>query len=432
MPARADRHRSRIVALSWAVALACALIPLAGCAERAAEASDAAGAAAQADASPASAADAGLPAIEDPEAPPVPLAEAVQGDFEEAILLTGELKAVRATSIVAPETSIFQMRIQFLPEEGTEVKTGDPLVDFDNSALADRAQDLETRILDARTQIAAKQAEIATALLDLELERTQKKHDADRAAVRADISEDVVSRKDAAERRFEADRTRLELTDVEKRIKETASRGKAELDVLVIDKEKLERDLASTRNDLDVLSIKAPLAGLVVYEYREGIQSKFKEGDSVWPGQPIVNLPDLSEMEVLFEVNEVDIPRLVAGMPVAITVDSLPGRAFTGKIVDIPSMAVTRTQGSKVRIFRLRCSLSETLRGEMKPGMSVLGRIDLAPIRNATLVPRASVLERGGRYWMLARDAGGGRPGWVAIEPISRNPLYYRLAEKTS
>src|SRR5262249_39008107 len=46
----------------------------------------------------------------------------VHGDFKEEILLTGELKAVRARTVVAPETSIFQMRIQYMPDEGSEVK----------------------------------------------------------------------------------------------------------------------------------------------------------------------------------------------------------------------------------------------------------------------------------------------------------------------
>jgi multidrug efflux pump subunit AcrA (membrane-fusion protein) len=372
-----------------------------------------------------------LPPILDPDKPPVPWGEPVRGTFEDEILLSGELKAVRATTVVAPETSIFQMRIQYLPDEGVEVKAGDPLVDFDNSALADRALDLETQILDAKTQIAAKQAEIATALLDLELERTQTKHDSDRALVRVEVDPQILSRKDYAERKFDADKAALNLADVDKRIKETKARGQAELDVLIIDKEKLERDLQSVRKDLEVLSVKAPINGLVVYEYQDNSQTKWKEGDSVWPGQPVVNLPDLSEMQVVFEVSEVDVPRLAVGVPVELTVDSLPDRKLAGTIVEVPSMAVTRMQDSKVRIFRVRSSLSETLKGVMKPGMSVLGRIKMEDVPNALLVPRASVVERDGRAFMLAKDAGKGKPGWREIKPVARNARYYQV-EATS
>lgn len=367
----------------------------------------------------------GPPASPSGEAVAASASGAVRGDFEEEILLTGELKAVRARTVVAPETSIFQMRIQYLPDEGTEVKQGQPLVDFDNSALADRVQDLETRILDAETQIAAKQSELAGALMDLEIERTQKKYDSDKATVRAAVEPEVLSRKEYAERQFDKRKAGTELAEVEERIERTKGRGQAELDVLIIDKEKLERDLVSTRKDLEVLSVKAPQDGLVVYEYREGSQLKWKEGDNVWPGQTVVTLPDLSEMEVQFAVNEVDAPRLRVGMPVTITIDSLPDRPLTGRIVEIPSMAVTRDPESTVRIFRVRSTLSETVRGLMKPGMSVLGRVTVDRRSGALLVSRHDVLVEETGYRMVSGKDGDGASR--EIHPTGRNARYYLL-----
>ena len=352
-----------------------------------------------------------------------------RGDFEEQILLTGELKAVRARTIVAPETSIFQMRIQFLPDEGSEVKQGDPLVDFDNTALADRVQDLETRILDAETQIAAKRSELATAMMDLQIEKAQKRYEADRAAARASVDPVVLSRKDYAERQFDGRKTAMERAEVQVRIERTEAKGKSELDVLIIDKEKLERDLVSTRKDLEILSVKAPQDGLVVYEYRDGSQTKWKEGDNVWPGQPVASLPDLSAMEVQFAVSEVDAPRLRVGMPVAITIDSLPERHLSGSIVEIPSMAVTRAPDSSVRIFRVRSTLSETIRGTMKPGMSVLGRVIVDQRAGAFLVARDSVMYDGARYTMPGdgRNASERRE----IRPIGRSARHYLVEADT-
>lgn len=351
----------------------------------------------------------------------------VRGEFLDEVLLTGELQAVRATTILAPETSIFQMRIQYLAEEGSVVHQGDPLVDFDNSALADRVLDLETRILDAETQIAAKRSELATALMDLQIERTEKKYEADRTEVRADVDPEVLSRKEFAEREFDRDKAARQLSEVEERIEMTRSRGQAELDVLVISKEKLERDLVSTRKDLDVLSVKAPIDGLVVYGYQRGSQVKWKEGDSVWPGQPIVELPDLSQMEIQFQVSEVDAHKLSVGMRVTITIDSLPDRSFSGEIVEIPSMAVTRDEESSVRIFRVRSSLSETIAGVMKPGMSVLGRVVVSRHPEALMALRESVLCEGERCEMLVAGAGEAEPAWMEITPVSRNARYYLL-----
>ena len=53
-------------------------------------------------------------------------------------LLRGELRAVRSIAVKAPETNIFQMRIQFMAEEGSQVEPGDPLLDFDRVLFVKR------------------------------------------------------------------------------------------------------------------------------------------------------------------------------------------------------------------------------------------------------------------------------------------------------
>ena len=42
-----------------------------------------------------------------------------------------------------------------MAEEGTIVEAGDPLLDFDNSSLADQVRTLEIQILEAETRIEA-------------------------------------------------------------------------------------------------------------------------------------------------------------------------------------------------------------------------------------------------------------------------------------
>ena len=51
--------------------------------------------------------------------------------------------------------------------------------------------------------------------------------------------------------------------------------------------------------DVDLLTIEAPTDGLVVYASRERSTAKWQEGDSCWPGQTLMRLPDLSEMQVV-------------------------------------------------------------------------------------------------------------------------------------
>jgi multidrug efflux pump subunit AcrA (membrane-fusion protein) len=353
-----------------------------------------------------------------------------RGDFERELLLTGELEAVRSISIKSPQTSIFQMRIQFMAEEGTAVKKGDPILDFDNSSLADRVRELETQILDAEMQIVAKRNELASAMKDLEIQVAERQFEHDRAKVEATIDEAVLSRKEYNERQLTYEKSARELDEIHERIAKTRKSGKADLDVLIIDRDKLRKDLISAENDLEHLSLKAPAEGIVVYEKRRRSTLRFQEGDSCWPGQSIIQLPDLSEMQVEFTVNEVDAPLLEVGVPVRISLDAFPGRELLGEIKHIPSMAVKPTDDSKIAVFRVKASLHDTWVGEMKPGMSVLGRVVVERRENVPLVARHSVRFDGTGYRLQEGPDSTGATDGRTIQPIARNASHYVISEE--
>jgi HlyD family secretion protein len=359
----------------------------------------------------------------------LPAARPVRGGFVKDLLLTGELRAVRSVAIKSPQTSLFQLRITFMAEEGTFVKQGDPILDFDNSSLAAQARELETQILDARMQIVAKQSELASALKDLEIELAEKEYASERTKVEASVDPEVMSRKEYSERELAYAKATRELEETRRRVSLTQERGRAEVDVLRINLDKLERDLLQAQHHLNLLSNKAPADGLVVYETRMGTTLRFQEGDSCWPGQDVIRLPDLSEMEVVFTVSEVDAPLISPGMPVAVSLDAFPGRELTGTVRHVPSMAVKRTDESKLRVFKVVASLAETWVGEMKPGMSVKGRIVLERLENAPLLARDAVGFDGSRYWAWVAE-GGEEADRRPISPIARNALWYLISEE--
>jgi multidrug efflux pump subunit AcrA (membrane-fusion protein) len=350
-----------------------------------------------------------------------------RGTFEESLLLTGSLEAVRSIAVKAPQTSVFQMRIQFMAEEGTQVEEGDPILTFDNSFFADQIDDLENRILDAETQIVSKENELASAKKDLEIEIAEKIFAHDNAALEASVDADVLAAREYAERLFEEEKTRRELADARARLALTEERGEAELDVLRINKQKLEQDLMKAREGLELFSIEAPASGLVVYERRPRTTLKFQEGDSCWPGTTIMRVPDLSEMKVVFDVNEVDAPLLSEGTKVSVSLDSFPGRSLTGTVTHIPSMAVRPDPDSNLRIFRVEATLDETWTGEMKPGMSALGEVVVERREDVLLAPRERVRRIDGEYRLYSDSET-----FVVVEPLARNSRHYALAETDS
>ena len=91
----------------------------------------------------------------------------------------------------------------------------------------------------------------------------------------------------------------------------------------------------------------APMAGLVAVRqnratdfYFPGMQlPDIHEGDTLRPGIPVADILDLSELEVLARVGELDRANLHEGQEVSITLDAVPDQKFRGTIKTMSGMA---------------------------------------------------------------------------------------------
>ena len=90
-------------------------------------------------------------------------------------------------------------------------------------------------------------------------------------------------------------------------------------------------------------------------------------------------------------------------------------------------MAVNRKDDSKVRVFNVKSTLSETRGDLMKPGMSVLGRVVVDHREDVPLARRDRMRFDGERYWLRAGDVTTEE---VEVHPIARNGVYYVLDEE--
>ena len=123
--------------------------------------------------------------------------------------------------------------------------------------------------------------------------------------------------------------------------------------------------VASARKAAADLEIKAPLdatIGAVLIQAGEWAQA----------GQPLLVLIDLDHLTVeTSDLSERDIPRVVLGQAVQVSVDAL-GEELTGKVVLISPLA--ETLGGDV-IYKTTIEL-ETVPAGLLPGMSVDVRFD--------------------------------------------------------
>src|SRR5690242_15354524 len=64
--------------------------------------------------------------------PPVPTLEIKSGEFLDTVQLRGEITAIRSVTISAP-AKVGDLQILKIAADGTQVKPGDPIVEFDKT-----------------------------------------------------------------------------------------------------------------------------------------------------------------------------------------------------------------------------------------------------------------------------------------------------------
>ncbi len=204
--------------------------------------------------------------------------------------------------------------------------------------------------------------------------------------------------KDQAQVRSET--TRLEL----ERMQNMSDRGLAtdrELETArqAYDVNKLEYELAKVRLENHI--VRAPFAGQVTARMVE-------LGQTVSVGAPLVNMADISPLEVRLFLPEKIVSQLKLGQPVDIRPDVQPEPALEGVVHRIAPVVDPGTATMKVTLR------VEDPRGEGRVGSFVRARITTDVHENAIAVPKRSVVNEAGASFVFVAEADSVRK--VAVE----------------
>ncbi len=264
--------------------------------------------------------------------PDLPTADVTRGEFVDTLELRGEIRPLRSVVLSSPMQS-GELQILKLATNGSKVKAGDVVVQFDGTTLQRTIQEKQSELKQANAEIeqANAQARItneqnATALM-------KAKYDIERAKL--DINKgDTVSR-------IENEQAKLALGDAEQRLKELEEKmrsdrtgAEADLSSKLRKREKAIFDLKRAEDGLEKLQLKAPTDGVVnvLPNYRSGnmmgAAPEFRQGDRAWAGAAILELPDLSSVHLLARLDESDRSRLKAGQAASVRIEAVPGNDF--------------------------------------------------------------------------------------------------------
>ncbi len=151
--------------------------------------------------------------------------------------------------------------------------------------------------------------------------------------------------------------------------------------------------LAQTGQALDRIPISAPIGGTV-------LTRKVQEGEYVSEGELLFEVADLSELWLIADVYEDELPLVQIGQPVAITVRGLPGETVEGKVAFIDPVVQSASRTVRVRIDIKNAD------GRLKPGMYARAQIR-KELPEQLAVPAGAVLWSGQRSVVLVKRGEG-------------------------
>ncbi len=362
-----------------------------------------------------------LLASPDPTDPSVE-ARATRGDFVVTVTTSGELRAREAVQITGPpaaqQAGAYQMRISSLVPEGTVVRAGDVVAELDRSALATRLNDVtlalqkaeaqhEQAMLDSTLNLSTAREQIRTMELGLEekrLARDQAQFEGPSVRRGAEIDHERAERA-LAQARMDY-QTRTEQAQAKMR--------------------EVGADLARQQNLLRIVqevmagfTIRAPSPGMVIY-VREWNGRKRTTGSQVAPWDPAVaTLPDLTQMESVTYVNEIDVRRIAAGQSVRISLDADPTKRLTGRVVSVANVGEQRPNAD-AKVFEVKITVLES-DTTLRPGMTTGNAIETLRIPDALSVPLEAIHSEGGVAFVYRR--AGGRLTKQEVETGEMNEL---------
>jgi multidrug efflux pump subunit AcrA (membrane-fusion protein) len=162
---------------------------------------------------------------------------------------------------------------------------------------------------------------------------------------------------------------------------------------------KLELRIEQSRNNvnrngdmLKKLILTTPVEGLVEYAYNRATGKKVTEGDIIWNRRPILNIPDLSKMQVKISVYESDYKRIMPDQKVIIAVDAFPDLNLSGRISRKSPVGKPIRRGNPVKVFDIYATI-DSLKTELQPGLSLTCQVISNEISDTICIPLTSLFE---------------------------------------
>ncbi len=354
----------------------------------------------------------------------VPSALVQRTEFVDYVQVRGQVSARKSITIAAPYEA-GDLQIITLAKNGSQVKKGDVVVQFDATTIKQTlAQDqsafksAEAEIKESQAQARLKEEQDLTDVMKARYDLQSAKLDASK--------QEILSKIDGAEANLKVADAQQKVSDVEMKLKTDQQSDAADIE----DKREKSAQQAyaaqQAERSLAALTLRAPTDGMVTLQVNwraagpMGSPQPFRQGDRAWPGAAIAELPDLATLQITGRVDETQRGRVQLGQTGSVRVDAIPDKEFTAKLAQISSIAsMDFTAGWPFpRNFTMDFSLQK-IDPRLRPGMNANVRIAVDRVAEGIVIPSEAVFQKSGQS--VAYILHGSRFDEQAIEVERRS-----------
>jgi len=319
--------------------------------------------------------------------------------YIETIESVGIVQAVNKSIIVTPQ--IWSgLQVAHLAKEGAFVKKGDTICILDDPELLQTFEQYKTdleKIEASKDSLEANQA--------MQLSMLEAQVETNKAQMEITMLDSVQLKFAPAVKQklitLEMEKVKIEKMKLEKKLAAQKKISSSEITQMGSRIAMQKNQIQMFQSQINSLYIVSPSDGLVIHAempllYGPGgssIGGKIEEGSKVFSSMPLLQIPDISKMQVSVEVPEADYKRINNDQKVEIMIESVSNLETTGKVVRKSLATKNRDEKSQIKSYEVIISV-DSCDSRMKPGLGATCRIIIDEVKDTLVVPSAAIFTK--------------------------------------
>jgi HlyD family secretion protein len=321
-------------------------------------------------------------------------------DFPLIVSATGTLEASRSVSISPPQVRRQRrFKLMRMVEEGTAVSEGDFLMEFDTSEIARNLRDETANFQRVQEDRQKKRSDSDISLKNQKLSIEQAKSELQKLEVKLASNTGLVSGIEIEQIRIQLEAARKNVEYLEKQLKYQTESSQYDLQITRSNERHYRDRMDDLMDAMDSYTVRAPVSGVVIYKRDWNNEAK-EIGSNIFGMDTVMEIPDLSTIRAKVLVDELDSGKIKVGQEANITVDSVQGKTFSGKIISVGTILKQASFERPQKICDTYVEITSKDTKQLRPGMNLKAQIEVGEYSKVVVIPLACIQERDGRSFV--------------------------------